>query len=129
MGLRSTVLPWLVMGAGVTGAATGLGLQWWANAVNYQFVISGKPLWSIPANIPVTFELTVLFSAVAAFLCMFVLNGLPCFHHPVFSSRRFRRATVDRFFISIDAADPRFDREKTAEFMRSLGGPVETLEV
>jgi hypothetical protein len=129
MGLRSTVLPWLVMGAGVTGAATGIGLQWWTNAVNYQFQISGKPFWSIPANIPVTFELTVLFSAITAFLSMVVLNGLPCFHHPVFSSRRFRRATVDRFFISIEAEDPRFDREKTAEFLRGLGGPVETLEV
>jgi hypothetical protein len=129
MGLRSTVLPWLVTGAGLTGCVTGLGLQWWANAVNYRFVISGKPLWSIPANIPVTFELTVLFSAIAAFLSMILLNGFPRWHHPVFSSRRFRRATVDRFFVSVEAEDPRFDDEKTAEFLRGLGGHVETLEV
>ena len=129
MGLRSTALPWVVMGAGVTGAATGLGLQWWANAVNYQFSISGKPMWSIPANIPVTFELTVLFSAFGAFLGMIILNGFPRWHHPVFASRRFRRATVDRFFISVESEDPQFDREKTTAFLGSLGGSVETLEV
>jgi hypothetical protein len=129
MGLSPTLLPWIVMGGGVTGCLTGLGIQWWANAVNYPFVISGKPFWSIPANIPVTFELTVLFSAFAAFLGMILLNGFPRWHHPVFSSRKFRRATVDRFFISIEAEDARFDEEKTAEFLRSLGGSVETLEV
>jgi len=129
MGLSPTLLPWIVMGAGVTGCLTGLGLQWWTNGVNYPFVISGKPFWSIPANIPVTFELTVLFSAFGAFLGMLVLNGFPRWHHPVFSSRRFRRATIDRFFVSIEAGDPRFDLETTTEFLRGLGGPVETLEV
>jgi hypothetical protein len=86
-------------------------------------------MWSIPANIPVTFEITVLFSAFGAFLGMIVLNGFPRWHHPVFASRRFRRATVDRFFISVEAEDPKFDRDKTAAFLGSLGGSVETLEV
>lgn len=129
MGLSPTFLPWMVMGGGALGCLAGLGLQWWSNAANYPFVISGKPFWSIPANIPVTFELTVLFSAIAAFLGMILLNGFPRWHHPVFSSRRFRRATVDRFFVSIEAEDPQFDPERTAEFLRSLGGSVETLEV
>jgi hypothetical protein len=129
MGLRPTLLPWIVMGGGVTGCLVGLGLQWWTNAVNYPFIISGKPSWSIPANIPVTFELTVLFAAFAAFLGMIILNGFPRWHHPVFSSRRFRRATVDRFFISIEAEHPEFDEATTSEFLRSLGGPVEKLEI
>ena len=129
MGLRATRLPWIVMIAGTIGCATGLGLQWWTNAMNYQFKISGKPFWSIPANIPITFEITVLFSAFAAFLSMLFLNGLPQLHHPVFGSERFRRATQDRFFLSVEASDPRFDEGKTLAFLRGLGGAsVERLE-
>jgi len=130
MGLRSTILPWLVMGGGVVGCLTGLALQWWTNGQNYQFTISGKPFWSIPSNIPVTFELTVLCAALTGFLAMVVLNGLPRYHHPVFASDRFRRATIDRFFVSIESNDPLFDRERTGSFATSLGGlSVEALEV
>jgi hypothetical protein len=130
MGLKPTLLPWIVMKAGIIGCATGLGLQWWTNAHNYKFVISGKPFWSIPANIPVTFELTVLFSAFGAFLGMILLNGFPRWHHPVFSSERFRRASQDRFFLSVEAEDPLFDEERTREFLRELGGVhLEKMEV
>ena len=104
MGLSPTFLPWMVMGGGALGCLTGLGLQWWSNAVNYPFVISGKPFWSIPANIPVTFELTILFSAFGAFFGMLVMNGFPRWNHMVFSSDRFRRATQDRFYLSIESA-------------------------
>ena len=130
MGLRGTKLPWIVMAGGTTGCLFGLALQWWTNAVNYPFLISGKPFWSIPANIPVMFELTVLFSAISAFGSMILMNGFPQWHHPVFSSERFRRATQDRFFLSIEADDPRFDEERTLAFLRGLGGlGVERLEV
>jgi hypothetical protein len=129
MGLRPTRLPWLVLGAGLTGAGLGLGLQWWTNAVNYPFLISGKPLFSIPANIPVTFELTILFSAVSAFLGMLVLNDLPRWYHALFHSPRFRRVTADRFFITIEVADPLFDAAGTRAFLGSLGGTaVEAVE-
>lgn len=130
MGLQGTILPWLVMGGGVTGCLTGMALQWWTNGFNYQFVISGKPYWSIPSNIPVTFELTVLFAALTAFITMVVLNGLPRYHHPVFTSERFRRATIDRFFLSVEARDPIFDPERTGSLLKELGGvAVEALEV
>lgn len=130
MGLRPTVLPWLIFGGGATGCLVGLGLQWWTNAENYPLIISGKPFWSIPANIPITFELTVLFAAFTAFLGMLILNGFPRLHHPVFTSERFRRATIDRFFLSIEAEDPSFDEEGTAMLLRELGGShVERLEV
>lgn len=130
MGVKRTILPVLIFGAGVTGCAAALLLQWWTNAANYQFKISGKPFWSIPANIPVTFELTVLFAALTAFFGMLAFNGLPRFHHPVFTSENFRRVTTDRFFVSIDAGDPRFDAQKTSSFLASLGGSTpERLEV
>jgi hypothetical protein len=130
MGVRNTILPWVIFVCGFTGLAFALFLQWWTNAENYKLVISGKPFWSIPANIPVAFELTVLFSAFGAFIGMLAFNGLPRFHHPVFTSERFRRVTTDRFFVSVEADDPRFDAHKTPSFLAGLGGSApEKLEV
>jgi len=122
MGLKPTRLPWLVFGAGVAGATLGIALQWWTNAFDYRFIISGKPFWSLPANIPVAFELTILFSALAAFLGMLVFNDLPRWYHALFTNRAFRRATADAFFISIEADDPRFDARHTRALLEELGG-------
>jgi mono/diheme cytochrome c family protein len=121
MGIRPTVLPWLVLGAGITGGIVALLTQWWINAVGYPFIVSGKPLFSLPANIPITFEVIVLFSAIAAFGGALMLGRLPQFLHPVFSGKRFRQATTDGFFISVEAADPKFDRSATGALVESLG--------
>jgi len=129
MGLRPTRLPWLVFGAGLAGASVGLALQYFTNAVDYRLIISGKPFFSLPANIPIVFELTILFSAVAAFLGMLVLNGLPQWYHALLGSRTFRRVTTDRFFISIAAQDPRFDRQETRALLASLPGVIRIEEV
>ena len=82
-------------------------------------VFSGKPYWSLPANIPIIFELTVLVSALTTFFCVWGLSGLPRFHYPPFQSARFRRSTDDRFFIVIEAKDPKFHAERTAELLLS----------
>ncbi len=129
MGMKMSILPWLVFGGGFMGCTLAMLLQWWMNAYDYPYLVSGKPLWSIPAFIPVTFELTILFSAFGAFFGMLALNQLPELYHALFTSERFRRATSDRFFISIEAKDPRFDLEKTRAFLETLGGTaIETVE-
>jgi len=129
MGVQYTKLPLVVLGGGLTGLSVALLMQWWMNAYHYPYVISGKPIWSIPANIPVTFELTVLFSALTAVFGMLAFNQLPQWRHGVFSGSKFKGATDDRFFISIEAKDPKFDSKKTADFLASLGGSeVEALE-
>lgn len=128
MGIRPTVLPWIVMAAGVAGAVAALALQWWTNAVNYPMNISGKPLFSLPANIPVTFELIILFAALATFFGVLMLNGLPRFYDPYSQSERFRRATADRFFISIDARDAAFDAPRLQHLLTEAGATaVETI--
>jgi hypothetical protein len=121
MGLRPTVLPWIVLAMGITGASSGLLMQWWMNAIDYPLVISGKPLFSWQAFVPVMFELMVLFSALGCLFGMLGLNRLPRPHHPLFSSTRFERATDDRFFISIEASDPRFDAAATVALLHGLG--------
>ena len=129
MGLRRTPVPWIVLIGGTVGCATGVLLQWWTNARDYPLIVSDKPLWSLPANIPVAFELTVLFSALSAFAALFLFNRLPRFFHPVFQSERFRRVTCDGFFITIESSDPRFDVERTEALLRSAGARhVEWLE-
>lgn len=124
MGIRPTILPWLAMGAGVTGLIVALLMQWWTNAVDYPLNISGKPLFSLPANIPVAFELIVLFSALAAFFGVLALNGLPRYNNPLFRKASFQRASSDRFFISLDAQDPAFDPVDSRQLLESLGATL-----
>jgi hypothetical protein len=120
IGIRPTILPWIILVMGLSGCGGGLALQWYTNAFDYPFMISGKPFWSLPANIPVIFECTVLFSAVTAVFAMFGLNRLPMLYNPLFKSKRFARVTNDKFFIWIDASDKKFDEKATAEFLLSL---------
>ncbi|MBI1386969.1 MAG: DUF3341 domain-containing protein [bacterium] len=129
MGIKPTVIPWIVLCAGITGCTAALAMQWWMNAIDYPTIISGKPFFSLPANIPIIFELTVLFSALTAVGSLFALNGLPQLYHPLFTVEKFARATDDRFFLVIEASDPRFDLEKTRQLLESCNGlSVEKVE-
>jgi mono/diheme cytochrome c family protein len=113
MGIKMTILPWFVLCAGLTGLGSAILLQWWTNAYDYPFLVSGKPFWSIPANVPIMFELTVLLSGITTLVSMLILNGLPLPSHPLDLKERFARATDDRFFLLIEAADPKFDLKET----------------
>lgn len=113
MGIKMTKLPWIVLGAALTGLTTAVLMQWWMNAVDYKYIISGKPFWSIPASVPIYFELTVLFSAFAALGGMLVLNNLPLPSHPLDLKERFAKVTDDKFFLMIQAADAKFDERET----------------
>jgi len=130
MGARPTRLPWIVLMLGLSGMVGGLAMMWWTNATDlavpsflrgYPFITSGKPVFSLPANIPVVFEITVLLSAFGAFFGMLAMNGLPRLHNPLFEIERFRRVTADRFFVVIDSADAAFEPGPTADLLQSLG--------
>jgi len=121
LALPRTKLPVIVFIGGALGCATALSMQWFAAAVHYPINVGGRPLASWPSFIPITFELTVLFAAIAAVLGMLGLNGLPMPYHPVFNVPRFALASRDRFFLSVEAGDPLFDAEKTKVFLSGLG--------
>ncbi|MBK8480416.1 MAG: DUF3341 domain-containing protein [Proteobacteria bacterium] len=121
MGLRPSRLPWVVFVGGMLGAAGGLGLQWWTSTIAYPMVIAGKPYFSWPAFVPVTFEVGVLAAALTCVLGMLHFNRLPRHYHPVFRSERFAGVGDDRFFISVEAADPRFDPDQTPGWLKELG--------
>jgi hypothetical protein len=120
MGIRMSKLPWVVALGGLVGSAGALLMQWWMNAHDYPFKVSGKPLFGLPAAIPITFELTVLLGSLGAVAGLIFVTGLPRLSHPLLSNERFRRATSDRFFLSVEADDPRFDRAGTLAFLESL---------
>lgn len=129
MGIKPTILPILVFGGGMTGTALAFLMQWWMNAIDYPWIVSGKPYDAVPQQIPIAFEVTILLSVLTAFFGMWALNQLPQVWHPLFGKDRFLKATDDGFFLSIEASDPRFDREATTRLLREAGATaVETSE-
>lgn len=121
MGIKRTILPVIVFCVGFGGTLGGILLQWWMNAYNWPWNVSGKPAWSIPANIPIAYETTILASVFASFFGMWILNKLPQVWHPFFKLDRFLKASDDGFLLGIEAADKRFDLEKTTELLRAAG--------
>lgn len=121
MGLKASRLPWVSLVLALGGGLAGMGLQGWVSTTAYPLVISGKPFFSWPAFVPVTFELAVLGGALGAVFGMFAMNQLPTLYHPLFGSASFERASDDGFFISIESWDPQFDSDRTVDLLRRLG--------
>ena len=117
-------LPAVVLGGGILGGLAGYALCYWCTVIEYPMNVGGKPFHSIPAFIIPTFETTILFAAFAAVLGMLGLNGLPMPYHPVFNAPNFALASRDRFFLCIEAKDPKFDHDATWAFLTELGPRV-----
>jgi hypothetical protein len=128
MHVHDRPVSFFVLCGGIVGMITGFGLCYWVSTTAYPLNIGGRPLNSWPSFIPVTFELTILIASFAALISMLALNGLPLPYHPVFNVPAFIRASQDKFFLAIEASDPKFDRKSTFEFLKSLG-PREINEV
>jgi hypothetical protein len=128
VGFKKDWVPLIVLIGGLMGACTGYGLQYWVSAITYPVNIGGRPLNSWPSFIIITFELTVLFAGLSAMIGMLILNDLPRPYHPVFNVPQFERASQDRFFLCVFAADPKFDVSQTRRFLESLK-PISIAEV
>jgi hypothetical protein len=114
-------LPGPVLVAALIGAITGLGVQWFCNAWDLPLNVGGRPPFSLPAFIPITFEITVLFGAVTAFVSALRRMGLPHLAHPVFETEGFERASIDQFWLYVGASDQKFDADPIAHLLREHG--------
>lgn len=121
LGAQRTILPWIVFAGGLLGCIGGFMLQYWVSVIEYPVNVGGRPFNSWPSFVPVTFECTILGAALFTILGMLILNGLPQPHHPVFNTPGFERASNDRYFLSIEATDPRFSETDTRTFLEGLG--------
>ena len=128
LGLGKTRVPIVTFCFGLLGAFLGFGVCWYANVVSYTWNIGGRPPNSWPAFIPITFEMMVLGASLGALLSMLGMNGLPQPYHPVFNAPRFSLASRDRFFLCIEATDPKFDPAATRRFLEELS-PISVVEV
>lgn len=120
IGKGHTRIPLIVLLGGLTGCVGGFFLQYWIAVLDYPINVGGRPLNSWPSFIPVTFELTILLAALSAVIGLFAVCGLPRPNHPVFNVPEFERATQNRFFLCIEARDPRFHPDETRRFLGSL---------
>ena len=120
IGFTKTSLPLIVFIGGLIGGLSGFFMQYWIEVIDYPINVGGKPTNSWPAFIPITFEMTVLFAAFSAVLGMLILNKLPQPYHPVFNLPNFALATRDRFFLAVEANDPKFNHGEVVELLKSL---------
>ncbi len=120
MGLSQSPMGWLSFSGGLVGCVSAFVMMWWMNGVDYPLVVGGKPPFSIPSMIPVMFEVTILLTGFATFFGLLHLMKLPRHHHPIFESDRFAAFSDDKFFLSVEAKDPKFDVVKTQELFRRL---------
>ncbi len=124
---RNNVAKAVLIG-GICGCSGGFYLLYWITGVAYPLNVGGRPLFSWPAYIPITFECMILLSALTALVAMLAMNGLPKPYHPVFNVPEFTaRASRDGFFICIESSDPKFAPGETTQFLRDIGGTEVTL--
>lgn len=120
MGLKRNMVPLITLIGGLAGGLGGFGFQYWVAAISYPQNIGGRPFNSWPAFIPITFEMTILFASLCAVFGMLALNRMPQPHHPVFNVGRFVHASSDRFYLCIEARDPKFHLAETARFLQGM---------
>jgi Protein of unknown function (DUF3341) len=120
IGFHKNRVALVVLIGGLIGGLSAYALQYWVAVITYPTNIGGRPYHSWPSFIIVTFELTILFGGLSSAIGMLALNGLPMPYHPVFNIAEFAKATENKFFLVVEATDPKFDAAGTRAFLSGL---------
>ncbi|HEU0140246.1 MAG: DUF3341 domain-containing protein [Bryobacteraceae bacterium] len=117
MGLQPSRLPWVCFLLGLFGAAAKVWFEYWTTAYNWPVNVGGKPWDSLPAFVPITFEVMVLFAGLSTVFAFFLVSRLrpgrkvkPV--HP--------RVTDDRFAVVIEETDALFDPVRVQEALEKF---------
>ena len=121
MGLKNSRVGWFAFCGGTTGFLGGNFMIWFMNSFDYGIVVGGKPLYSPLFAFPVSYEMTILFSAFGAILGMLILNRLPRLHHPLLKNQTFKQVTHDKFYVVIECADPKYSEDETRSLLAESG--------
>jgi hypothetical protein len=121
MGVKRSSIPVLTLGAGFMGVAIALLMQWWMSVVDYPVRIGGKPLWSWPAFVPITFELFVLLAALATFGSMLIFCRLGKWSSPLIDSDIMKEVTTSRFGVVLSSDDPQFTEDGARQLLEATG--------
>ena len=117
LGIKRSMIPWVTFFAGVTGGCSGLLLEYWTSAVSWAINVGGKPYFSAPAFIPVTFELTILFAALFSVAALIVMCGLPKLDPPIIDPD----LTSHKFALFIPDTESGYDAARMEQLLKSLG--------
>lgn len=123
MGLKTSRMGYVTLFFGFAAATFILSFMWWALAISYPLVIDGKPYFSLPAFVPITFEFTVLIGVLSTVTGMIaVVFNLPFNSHPLHDTEYMKNVSSDKYGLVIEAEDPKFeDEEKTRAYLKDLG--------
>lgn len=122
MGIKRSIVPRFSLAGGITGFCTGMSIIFYADGWAYKLIVGGKPYFSPLFAFPVSYELTILFTAFATIIGMFILNRLPMHYHPVLKADRIKAAMNDKFLVVIEARDPKFNLAQTKALLEKAGG-------
>ncbi len=120
VGLRASMIPFLALFGGLSGAAAAYLIQWFTNGVNWPLNVGGRPPHSAPAFIPITFETGVLISSFFIFFGLWLILRLPRPYHPVFEVEAFRSASTDGLWLSVEAEEHP-QTQQVSDRLRALG--------
>lgn len=129
LNFRDKFVPTLMLLGGLGGGTLGYLMQWFAQVNSYPLNVGGKPLHSWPQQLVITFECTILFTALTGVISMIMLNGLPQPYHSIFNAPNFERASTDRFFLALESRDPKFSREEAVRFLTAQPSVLRVSEV
>jgi hypothetical protein len=136
LGFKHSEMGTVMLSGGLVGATSAFLMQYWTNGIDYAVNIGGRAnvhdwieyLKGWPSFIPVTFEGGILTCALSGLFGLLAICGLPRPHHPLFNVPVFSRVTRDRFILTVEATDPKFDLAATKEFLMGLQ-PLSVAEV